>query len=67
MVDRNIKTEYDEYGNPIHYVTKEFIHPNRYMEVWCRYIYPEGYPEAKGFIDCKIYKIKFDNDIVREY
>ena len=34
MVDRNLKTEYDKYGNRIHYVTKDNIHflyqPNSY-------------------------------------
>lgn len=67
MVDRNLKTEYDQYGNRIHYVTKDNIHPEKYMEVWCKYIYPEGFPDTPGYIDCKVYKIKFDDDHIQEW
>jgi hypothetical protein len=48
-------------------VTKDNIHPDKYMEVWCKYIYPEGYPDVIGYIDCKVYKIKFDDDHVQEW
>lgn len=34
-----IETEYDDHGNPIHYVTKCNIHPDKNIEVWMEYDY----------------------------
>lgn len=33
------ETEYDDHGNPIHYMTKSNIHPEKNMEVWMEYDY----------------------------
>jgi len=34
-----IETEYDDHGNPIHYVTKCNINPDKNIEVWMEYDY----------------------------
>ena len=33
------ETEYDDHGNPTHYLTKSNIHPDKNMEVWMEYDY----------------------------
>ena len=39
MTIAQFETEYDDHGNPTHYLTKSNIHPDKNMEVWMEYDY----------------------------
>ncbi len=36
---KQFETEYDDHGNPTHYMTKSNMHPEKNMEVWMEYDY----------------------------
>jgi hypothetical protein len=64
VIDINMKPELDEFGHPIHYVSKVSpgLHIGEYVENWAHYWKAEN-----GTWDVEIYKTKYEDGHVREW